>query len=195
MWIQGDAGDIESEWTMFKASIIEAVAKSCGQKVKGACRSSNLTNLTNPLVDTSGEGCHQTEGGGSFWGIWVVSWSYGDCEERLSVGIKEVLVNCSAVQEEKAGLTVVVELLLFYVERSQLRGFGYLIIKTSSRHDQSVHLEFPVGIIYPEWPGNISESPKRNWKVLLGRWNKMPCLSCCNQDASTGEQKKFFLYI
>lgn len=78
-------------------------------------------------MDTSGEGSHQTEGGGSFRVIRVVSWSYGDCEEGLSVGIKEVMVNCSTVQEEKTGLTAVVELLLFY-ERSQLRRFRYLII-------------------------------------------------------------------
>ena len=34
---------MESEWAMFRASIAEAEAGSCGQKAVGACRGSNLT--------------------------------------------------------------------------------------------------------------------------------------------------------
>ncbi len=33
---------MESEWAMFKASIVEVAARSCGQKVIGACHGSNL---------------------------------------------------------------------------------------------------------------------------------------------------------
>ena len=33
---------MESEWTMFRASIAEAVVRSCGQKVVGAGRGGNL---------------------------------------------------------------------------------------------------------------------------------------------------------
>ncbi|KAM4590384.1 uncharacterized protein V3H82_004354 [Fundulus diaphanus] len=36
-----EAGDIESEWTMFRASIAEAASRSCGRKVVGACRGGN----------------------------------------------------------------------------------------------------------------------------------------------------------
>ena len=50
--VPGEAGDIESEWAMFRASIVKAADRSCGPKVVGAC----------PLVDTGGEGCRQTEG-------------------------------------------------------------------------------------------------------------------------------------
>ncbi|KAK9532994.1 hypothetical protein VZT92_010351 [Zoarces viviparus] len=32
---------MESEWTMFKASIVDAAARSCGRKVIGACRGGN----------------------------------------------------------------------------------------------------------------------------------------------------------
>ena len=36
-----EAGDIEPEWTMFKASIVEAAAVSCGHRVLGASRGGN----------------------------------------------------------------------------------------------------------------------------------------------------------
>ncbi|XP_049457564.1 craniofacial development protein 2-like [Epinephelus fuscoguttatus] len=39
--IPGEVGDMESEWAMLKVSIVEATARSCGQKVVGACRGSN----------------------------------------------------------------------------------------------------------------------------------------------------------
>ncbi|XP_051941766.1 uncharacterized protein LOC127614473 [Hippocampus zosterae] len=39
--VPGEAGDIESEWTMFRASIVEAANLSCGRKVVGACRGGN----------------------------------------------------------------------------------------------------------------------------------------------------------
>ncbi|XP_049595828.1 leucine-rich repeat-containing protein 57 isoform X1 [Syngnathus scovelli] len=39
--VPGEAGDIESEWTMFRASIVEAADRSCGRKVVGACRGGN----------------------------------------------------------------------------------------------------------------------------------------------------------
>ncbi|KAK0150407.1 Craniofacial development protein 2 [Merluccius polli] len=35
------AGDIESEWAMFRASIIKAADQNCGRKVVGACRGGN----------------------------------------------------------------------------------------------------------------------------------------------------------
>lgn len=37
----GEAGDMESEWTMFHASIVEAAHRSCGSKVVCACRFGN----------------------------------------------------------------------------------------------------------------------------------------------------------
>uniref|UniRef100_A0A6Q2YL25 CARD domain-containing protein n=1 Tax=Esox lucius TaxID=8010 RepID=A0A6Q2YL25_ESOLU len=40
-WIPREGGDIESEWTMFSTSIVEAAARSCGLKVSGACRGDN----------------------------------------------------------------------------------------------------------------------------------------------------------
>ena len=33
----GEVGDMESEWVMFKASIAEVAARSCGQKVQSTC--------------------------------------------------------------------------------------------------------------------------------------------------------------
>ncbi|XP_051939041.1 uncharacterized protein LOC127612098 [Hippocampus zosterae] len=39
--VLGEAGDIEPEWTMFRASIVEAANLSCGRKVVGACRGGN----------------------------------------------------------------------------------------------------------------------------------------------------------
>nr|XP_049610760.1 uncharacterized protein LOC125988936 isoform X1 [Syngnathus scovelli] len=39
--VPGEAGDIESEWTMFRTSIVEAADRSCGRKVVGACRGGN----------------------------------------------------------------------------------------------------------------------------------------------------------
>ncbi|KAI3356046.1 hypothetical protein L3Q82_017315, partial [Scortum barcoo] len=39
---RGRLGDIESEWTMFSASIVDAAVRSCGtHKVSGACRGGN----------------------------------------------------------------------------------------------------------------------------------------------------------
>ncbi|TWW81822.1 hypothetical protein D4764_01G0016370 [Takifugu flavidus] len=38
---RGEAGDIESEWTMFRASIVDAADRCCGCKVVGACRGGN----------------------------------------------------------------------------------------------------------------------------------------------------------
>ena len=39
--IPREAGDIESEWTMFSTSIVDAAVQSCGRKVSGACRGGN----------------------------------------------------------------------------------------------------------------------------------------------------------
>ncbi|KAK0154400.1 putative uncharacterized transposon-derived protein F52C9.6 [Merluccius polli] len=39
--VPGEAGDIESEWDMFRASIVKAADQSCGRKVVGACRGGN----------------------------------------------------------------------------------------------------------------------------------------------------------
>ncbi|TWW61026.1 hypothetical protein D4764_05G0011160 [Takifugu flavidus] len=39
--VPGKAGDFESEWTMFRASIVEAADQCCGRKVVGACRGGN----------------------------------------------------------------------------------------------------------------------------------------------------------
>ncbi|KAK0155407.1 LINE-1 retrotransposable element ORF2 protein [Merluccius polli] len=39
--VSGEAGDIESEWAMFHASIVKAADQSCGRKVVGACRGGN----------------------------------------------------------------------------------------------------------------------------------------------------------
>jgi len=40
--IPGEVGDMEPEWAMFRASIVDAAARSCGQKAVGACRGGNL---------------------------------------------------------------------------------------------------------------------------------------------------------
>ena len=38
MCIPQEVGDVKSKLTVVKASIVEAAAKSCGQKAIGACR-------------------------------------------------------------------------------------------------------------------------------------------------------------
>ncbi|TWW62406.1 hypothetical protein D4764_04G0010530 [Takifugu flavidus] len=49
--VPGEAGDIESEWTMFRASIVEAADRCCGCKVVGACRGNNTqTRWWTPVV-------------------------------------------------------------------------------------------------------------------------------------------------
>ncbi|KAK3562735.1 hypothetical protein QTP86_006512 [Hemibagrus guttatus] len=40
--IPREVGDIESEWTMFSSSIVDAAIQSCGRKVSGASRGGNL---------------------------------------------------------------------------------------------------------------------------------------------------------
>lgn len=50
----GDVGDIESEWAVFKASIVEAAVKCCCQQVTGAFQ--GRRQLQNLLVDARGEG-------------------------------------------------------------------------------------------------------------------------------------------
>ncbi|KAI3364560.1 hypothetical protein L3Q82_011344 [Scortum barcoo] len=47
--IPREAGDIESEWTMFSASTVNAAVRSCGRKVSGA---SSWRQPPNPVVDT-----------------------------------------------------------------------------------------------------------------------------------------------
>ncbi|TWW59961.1 R2 Retrovirus-related Pol polyprotein from type I retrotransposable element [Takifugu flavidus] len=49
--VPGEAGDIESEWTMFRASIVEAADRCCGRKVVGACHGGNTrTRWWTPAV-------------------------------------------------------------------------------------------------------------------------------------------------
>ncbi|TWW80939.1 hypothetical protein D4764_01G0007540 [Takifugu flavidus] len=49
--VPGEAGDIESEWTMFRASIVEVADRCCGRKVVGACRGGNArTRWWTPAV-------------------------------------------------------------------------------------------------------------------------------------------------
>ncbi|KAK3545705.1 hypothetical protein QTP70_011365 [Hemibagrus guttatus] len=43
--IPREVGDIESEWTMFSSSIVDAVIRSCGRKVSGAGRGGNPRTL------------------------------------------------------------------------------------------------------------------------------------------------------
>ena len=46
-----EAGDIESEWAMFRASIVETADRCCGRKVVGACGGGNAgTNWWTPAV-------------------------------------------------------------------------------------------------------------------------------------------------
>ncbi|KAK3533220.1 hypothetical protein QTP70_013622 [Hemibagrus guttatus] len=56
--IPREVGDIESEWTMFSSSIVDAAIRSCGRKVSGAGRGGNPQTL-----DTGSKGCRQAEEG------------------------------------------------------------------------------------------------------------------------------------
>ena len=49
--VPGEAGDIESEWAMFHASIVKAADQCCGRKVDSACCGGNtLTRWWTPAV-------------------------------------------------------------------------------------------------------------------------------------------------
>ncbi|TWW57009.1 hypothetical protein D4764_08G0009960 [Takifugu flavidus] len=49
--VPGEAGDIESKWTMFRASTVGAAYRCCGRKVVGACRGGNArTRWWTPAV-------------------------------------------------------------------------------------------------------------------------------------------------
>ncbi|KAI3356768.1 hypothetical protein L3Q82_003449 [Scortum barcoo] len=62
--IPREAGDIESEWTMFSASIVDAAVRSCGRKVSGACRGGN--------PEPGSKGCRQAEEGVPIGPCWPV---------------------------------------------------------------------------------------------------------------------------
>ncbi|KAI3354588.1 hypothetical protein L3Q82_019093 [Scortum barcoo] len=83
--IPREAGDIESEWTMFSASIVDAAVRSCGRKVSGACRGGNpRTRWWTPGSKNSGLG------GGSVrpWRrtIWSASKRFWQTVRRLRRG-------------------------------------------------------------------------------------------------------------
>ena len=109
--------------SMFKTSIAEAAARSCGPKVVGACHGGNLrTGWWTPavkeafklkkeafrawLAQGSPEAAGRSRAAASAVTeakTWVsVQGGYG---EGLSFGLKEVLANCSATQKWKAGLS------------------------------------------------------------------------------------------
>lgn len=50
---------MEPEWAKLKACIVDVAARSCDQKVSGACLGGNL-----PMVDTGKEDTCQAEEGG-----------------------------------------------------------------------------------------------------------------------------------
>ncbi|KAI3366320.1 hypothetical protein L3Q82_000443 [Scortum barcoo] len=59
--IPREAGDIESEWTMFSASIVDAMAvRSCGTQGLWCL---SWRQPPNPVVDTGSKGCRQAEEG------------------------------------------------------------------------------------------------------------------------------------
>ncbi|KAI3360800.1 hypothetical protein L3Q82_013034 [Scortum barcoo] len=57
--IPREAGDIESEWTMFSASIVDAVRNSSKLWTQGLWCLSWWRQPPNPVVDTGSKGCHQ----------------------------------------------------------------------------------------------------------------------------------------
>ncbi|KAI3377020.1 hypothetical protein L3Q82_000042 [Scortum barcoo] len=70
--IPREAGDIESEWTMFSASIVDAWRFEVvdARSLVPACRGGNP--VPNPVVDTGSKGCCQTEEGvlSDHVGLW-----------------------------------------------------------------------------------------------------------------------------
>lgn len=61
---------MDSEWALFKSSIAEMAAASCGWNVVDVCCGGKPKNT---LVDISGEGGHQAEEGGlsGLVDLWV----------------------------------------------------------------------------------------------------------------------------
>ncbi|KAI3364547.1 hypothetical protein L3Q82_011336 [Scortum barcoo] len=75
--IPREAGDIESEWTMFSASIVNAAVRSCGRKVLWCL---SWRQPPNPVVDTGSKGCRQAEEGvlfGPCWPVGLLTASHG----------------------------------------------------------------------------------------------------------------------
>lgn len=79
----GEAGGTDSEWAMFKASIVEA--RSCGQNV---IRVRLQKQKKRPECNNTGVGVQ------------------GDYGEALLVGLKEVLANHETTQKRKPGLAL-----------------------------------------------------------------------------------------
>ncbi|KAI3373040.1 hypothetical protein L3Q82_006340 [Scortum barcoo] len=73
--IPREAGDIESEWTMFSASIVDA-GDSSKLWTQGLWCLSWCSNPLNPVVDTGSKGCRQAEEGvlSDHVGLWD-SWT------------------------------------------------------------------------------------------------------------------------
>ncbi|KAI3372304.1 hypothetical protein L3Q82_022671 [Scortum barcoo] len=92
--IPREAGDIESEWTMFSASIVDTAVRSCGRKVSGACRG---WQPPNPVVDTGSKGCCQAEEG-------VLSGHVGLWDSWRLTQLTEILANPPAPQKGEAVL-------------------------------------------------------------------------------------------
>jgi len=88
-----------------------------------------------------------------------------------------------------------VEPLVLRVERSQLRWFGHLIRIPPFRGflggDPGEDPEPAGGIIYLVWPGNALGSPRRHWRVWLGRRKPGgPCLAGCPRDPASDKRKR-----
>ncbi|KAI3356949.1 hypothetical protein L3Q82_003594 [Scortum barcoo] len=101
--IPREAGDIESEWTMFSASIVDAAVRSCGRKVSGACRGGNPPN---PVVDTGIDRYRQAKQAAARRVLEAKTrvWEeFGEAmeEDYLSVGLEEILANRPAPQKGK----------------------------------------------------------------------------------------------
>ncbi|KAI3377397.1 hypothetical protein L3Q82_008587, partial [Scortum barcoo] len=104
--IPREAGDIESEWTMFSASIVDAAVRSCGRKVSGACRGGNPRTRwwTPELTGTSRPSKPQP---GTVLEAKTRVWEeFGEAMDGggLSVGLEEILANRPAPQKGEAVL-------------------------------------------------------------------------------------------
>ncbi|KAI3364282.1 hypothetical protein L3Q82_011087 [Scortum barcoo] len=83
--IPREAGDIESEWTMFSASIVDAgSSKLWTQGLSGACRGGNPRK---PVVDTGSKGCCQAEEGvlsGPCWPVGLLTQLTGNYRQAAN---------------------------------------------------------------------------------------------------------------
>ncbi|TWW81749.1 hypothetical protein D4764_01G0015640 [Takifugu flavidus] len=155
--VPGEAGDIESEWTMFRASIVEAADRCCGRKVVGACRGGNArTRWWTPAVRDAVKLKKESYRA-------LLACGTPEAADRVAGLSLRDRVRSSAIREELG-----VESLLLRVERSQMGWLGHLVRMPPGRLPGEVFRACPSG---RRPPGR----PRTRWRDYVSRlaWERL----------------------